>query len=535
MTSKSLLYNARIYTVAGPLVVDSMALRDDRVEAIGHSLHLEGEFRSYSRVNLNHKTVVPGFVDAHTHFFFFALSLGRVNLHELESLDACVKRIQKFARGLATGEWVVGEGYTPNRFRRIEPDRYLLDDVTGGRPAFVFSKDQHSAWVNSLALKMAGISPATPDPKGGRIERFADGIPSGILREAPAYQKVLNCIPDPPEKEINRRWALALEHAHKKGVTGVHSFDGPRGFTFMSGLAEKNRLGLRINYYAPARLLSTLRETGAGYGAGTDYFRLAGVKIFADGSLGSQTALCFNRYLGSKDNYGIEVTTVPEMRRLARSASRLGLPCAIHAIGDKAVANVLDALEGAPSLSARARHRIEHLQLVRRKDLLRLKRLGVVASAQPSHCPSDIGLVRSYWGARGADAYIFRTIIDKHIPMAFGSDAPIEPLDPIAGIAAAVRRAQPGSRDVFRPEQRITASEALFRFTVGPAIACGQEHCRGRLLPGYPADFVVLSEDITKVPPTRIYDVRVLATVLAGHVKYCHSSISRAGLLQTCQ
>jgi predicted amidohydrolase YtcJ len=262
------------------------------------------------------------------------------------------------------------------------------------------------------------------------------------------------------------------------------------------------------------------------YGTGTDFFRMAGVKIFADGSLGSQSALCFNKYVGSRDNYGIETTTKKEMSHLVREAARIGMPCAIHAIGDRAIANVLDVFEGAPKLDFGARHRIEHLQMLRRKDVDRVKRLNVIASMQPSHCPSDITLARNYWGRRAANAYIFRTLVDRKIDMAFGSDVPIEPLDPLAGIAAAVRRAKPGSRDVFYPEQRLTAAEALYRFTVGPAIACGQAHCRGYLLPGYPADLVVLDRDITRMAASKINDTRVLATILDGRIKYCHSSMS---------
>ena len=317
---------------------------------------------------------------------------------------------------------------------------------------------------------------------------------------------------------------MALEQAYRKGVTGVHSFDGPDGFEYFAGLAEKNKLGLRMNYYPPAELLPQLERTRTGYGTGTDFFRIAGVKLFADGSLGSQTALCFNRYRGSEANYGIEVMPIPEMKRVARRAAGLGLPCAVHAIGDRAVANVLEALESVkrPPL----RHRIEHLQLVRRKDLPRAKRLGIAASMQPSHCPSDIEMVRNYWGKRGANAYLFHSVLKKKIPLAFGSDAPIEPLDPIAGIAAAVRRARPGSRDVLHPEQRVTAAEALYAFTVGPAVACGQERSRGYLLPGYPADFAVLDRDITRIAPSRIYDTRVLATVLGGTVRYCDSSLN---------
>ena len=213
------------------------------------------------------------------------------------------------------------------------------------------------------------------------------------------------------------------------------------------------------------------------------------------------------------------------MRKSIRRAGRLGLPCAIHAIGDRAIDNVLTAFENTPKVKGGARHRIEHLQMVRRKDLARLKRLNVVASMQPSHCPSDIHMVRKYWGKRGRNAYIFRTLIDRRIDLAFGSDVPIEPLDPLAGIAAAVRRARPGNRDVFYPEQRIAAVEALHAFTVGAAVAAGQEHCRGYLLPGYPADFVVLDCDIKRVAPSRLYAARVLATIIDGTVKYLERSL----------
>jgi hypothetical protein len=287
---------------------------------------------------------------------------------------------------------------------------------------------------------------------------------------------------------------------------------------------EQGKIGLRVNHYPSAELLPVLRRNKVRYGQGDDFFRIAGVKIFSDGSLGSRSALCFNKYVGTESNYGLEVASTSQMVKWIKSAGRLGMPAAIHAIGDRAVANVLDAIEQTGPLRPGVRHRIEHLQLIRRKDIPRLKRLGVVASMQPSHCPSDIGMIRKYWGRRETNAFIFRTLLDKKVDLAFGSDCPIEPLDPMAGIAAAVRRAKPGSRDVFYPEQRLSAAEALYNFTVGPAIAAGQEHCRGYLLPGYPADYVVLSDDITRIGAGKLYDVKVLATILDGKVKYADSS-----------
>ncbi|MFZ5980591.1 MAG: amidohydrolase [Candidatus Zixiibacteriota bacterium] len=524
--TKSLIYNARIYTQSGERPFDSMAVYKNRLAAVGNRLEYDPDFKNYDRINLRGRTVVPGLVDAHTHFYYMAMTMGHVDLDGVDTLDKCLNKIKIFSSDLKKNEWVVGDGFSADRLKkRILPDRYMLDKVTGSRPAFIFSKDQHLAWVNSRALEIAGIDKNTPEPSGGRIDRFDDGTPNGLLRENPGYDPVYNRITRPSKSEIDRRYKMALDLAYRQGVTGVHSFDGPEAFDYFSSLAEKNKTGLRINYYVPVRMLPKLLENKVYYGTGTDFFRIAGVKIFADGSLGSQTAFCFQPYPDSKKNFGIETNNTAALKRYLKQAARLGLPCAIHAIGDRAVTNVLDAFEDSPRLDFGARHRIEHLQMIRRKDVTRVKKLNIVASMQPSHCPSDIKLVRAYWGKRGADTYIFRTLMNKNIDLAFGSDTPIEPLNPIAGIAAAVRRARPNSRDVFYPEERLTAAQALFRFTVGPAIAAGQEHCRGYLLPGYPADFVVLNDDITRVVASKLYDIKVLATVLDGKVKYCHSSL----------
>ena len=526
MKAKTLLYNGRIYTQAYGLHVDSLAIYKNRIVAIGNRLQHDPDFRSYSHLDLKGKTVVPGFVDAHTHFYYFALSLGRINLDGVDSLEKCLKKIHAFAANQPKDAWIVGDGYAPDRFvKRIEPDRFMLDSVTGGRPAFLFSKDQHTAWVNSRALEITGLDQNTPDPEGGKIERWANRAPSGLLREGPAYMPVLARVPSPSKREIDRRYRMALDYTYRKGVTGVHSFDGPDAFPYFAELAEQSKIGLRINYYPGAKLLPNLIANRTYYGSGTEFFRIAGIKLFADGSLGSQTAFCYKKYIGSRDNCGIETTPVDEMHRAAVQAAKLGLPCCIHAIGDKAVTNVLDALETAPTLHFGARHRIEHLQLVRPSDIKRIAQLNIVASMQPSHCPSDIPLMRKYWGTRGASAFVFRTLISRGVDLAFGSDVPIEPLDPIAGIAAAVRRARPKTNDVFYAKQRLTASEALYFFTVGPAIAAGQAHCRGFLLPGYPADIVIIDRDITKVAAAKIYDIQPLATVLDGEVKFSDSSL----------
>ncbi len=525
MKNRLLFHNARVHTQADWQVVDSIAIDQNRIAAVGNNLDKDPDFKAYARIDLKGRPVFPGFVDAHVHFYYFALLLGRVNLAGLRSLDECLARIEEFAKNKSKAEWIVGEGYAPDRFdKRIEPDRFMLDSATGGRPSFIFSKDQHTAWVNSRALEIGGIDERTQQPVGGRIEKLDDGRPSGILREKGAYGPIFDKIPDPARSRIDKLYNQALDIVYRRGVTGVHSVDGPQAFSYLAARAESQKVGLRINYYPAASLLDKLEKEKIFYGMGTDFFRIAGVKIFSDGSLGSQTALCFNKYKGS-DNYGIAVVTSKEITAMAKHAAKLGLPCAIHAIGDKAVANVIDGLEQAPRLNFGARHRIEHLQLVRRKDLSRIKKLGIVASMQPSHCTSDIEMVRNYWGPQGRNAYIFRTVLDKGIDLAFGSDCPIEPLIPLDGIAAAVRRARPGSRDVFYKEERISPAEAIYAYTVGPARAAGQEHVRGYLLPGYPADLAILSDDPTKVAAGKLYDIEVMATFLDGRLKFAHDDL----------
>ncbi len=505
-----------------------MALFKNRIVAIGNNLQHDRDFRKYEKIDLKGINVIPGMVDSHVHFYYMALTLGKIRLEATDSVDSCLTKIKQFASRLKKDEWVVGEGFSPDRFKsETLPDLAMLDKVCGGRPAFIFSKDQHSCWVNSRALSLASVDYKSADPDGGEIDHDSDGNLTGFLREGPAISLVYRLIPTPKKQMVDRLYKQALDIAYRNGVTGIHSFDGPAALDFWQEKASQGKVGLRVNHYPPADLLPRLLDERIYFGRGDEFYRIAGVKIFADGALGSQTALCFNKYIGSKGNYGIETTTVAKMKKQLQAASRLNLPGAIHAIGDKAVDNVLTAFESSPSLSFGARHRIEHLQLIRRSDVKRLVVAGITASMQPSHCPADILLTRKYWGKRGANSFIFRTLLDKGIALAFGSDAPIEPLEPIAGISAAVRRSREGRRDSFYPEQKLTAAEALFAYTAAPPHAVGQEQCRGYLLPGYPADFVLLDQDITKVAASKIAATSVLATVLDGRTVYRKSRFTR--------
>ena len=298
MKDKVLIYNAKIYTQFNNQVVSSMALDKRRIIAIGDNLQQSPQFKHFSKINLKKKTIVPGFVDAHTHFHYFAQSFCKVSLDGLDSLDKCLSKIKTFAATLKKNEWVVGEGYSVDFFKkRIEPDKFMLDKVSGGRPAIMFTKDQHTAWVNSKALQLAGISSKTRDPAGGRIEKLSDANPSGILREPAAYSSVSDLLPEPSTSQMNRFYQKALDWAYRKGVTGVHSIDGNSlAFEWYQKLSEKKKLGLRINYYFQESALPTLLKNNIRYGQGDEFLRIAGIKIFSDGALGSKTALCHEKY-----------------------------------------------------------------------------------------------------------------------------------------------------------------------------------------------------------------------------------------------
>ncbi len=519
-------YNGRIYTQAGDFIVaDSMAVSGNVIAAVGRRLEKDEDFKKYEKINLKNHTVLPGFVDSHTHLYFIAQSLDNVKLDGLISLEQVLQKIKKHARRLGRDEWVVGEGFSVDRWKKyILPDRYMLDKVTGGRPAALFSKDQHLMWVNSKALDKAGIKANSPQPNGGHIDRLENNEPSGILREIPGFFPVYSRIKTVSPKRIEKLYRDTLKMVYTKGVTGVHSLDGAEAFYFFDKISRKQKIGLRINYYAPVGMLEKLKNINVKHGYGNEYFRLAGIKVFMDGSLGSQTAYCFNKYIGSKDNFGLEVTSSKKLQTIVRQAARLSLPCAVHAIGDKAISDALDSFEKSGSQKVRGSYRIEHLQMIRRKDLPRLKRLGVVAAMQPSHCPSDIKLIKKYWGKRGRNCYIFNTLLKNKIPLIFGSDAPIEPLDPIAGISAAVNRTAPDSREPFYPKERISIKQAVYNFTAAAATAVGQQYETGYLLPGYKADFIILSDDIYKTAGSKIKKLSVLATFFDGQNVFKHKS-----------
>jgi predicted amidohydrolase YtcJ len=521
---------------------DAVAVAGGCVIAVGRSTELEplaGE--GTGRIDAAGATVTPGLVDAHLHLLAWARSRDEVVLGGAASRREALGRIADFLAANPGPGPISGRGWDANAWGE-PPDRGSLDAVSGGRPVLLHSRDYHALWVNGAALRAAGVTRATPDPPGGRIERDAAGEPAGVVREhavrlfAPQLAAAVHGSDD-------ERLAAAVRWLHAQGVTEVHDFEDLEAIRLLRAyLRDPDRPRLRLTAHLPEAGLATALGQGLVSGAGDGVFRYGALKLFADGTLGSRTAALLEPYEGSEAS-GMDLMPPAELARSVTRAAAGGLAVAIHAIGDRAVRSALDAIEAAAAAGPRPMlpSRIEHAQLVDPADLPRFARLGVWASMQPAHCVSDIELAERGWGARVARSYPWRALLDAGATLAFGSDAPVEPPRPIAGIHAAVTRQRadgtpPGG---FTPGQRIGLDEALRAYTTagmsgpgpGPTFGGCPGGCpggspgqylgrggSGSIAPGAPADLVVWDADLHRLPASLLYNARPACTLLAGEI-----------------
>jgi predicted amidohydrolase YtcJ len=486
-------------------VARALAIAGDRI-AGGVGTH-ETALASPDVVDLGGRTVVPGFSDAHVHFPTWALAQRQVDLDGCASLEEALERIRS-SRAPADGGWFRAYGWRSGDWTpAVEPTRGDLDAVTGTAPAALLSKDYHSLWLNSAALALAD---GDLEVAGGVVERDAGGEPTGVLREEAAWQFKERFL-GVSDEEYLAAMRAGIRLALSRGVTAVHDKDGWLGAPRLwQQLHEQGALGIRVWQSLPHDRLAALEDAGLRSGIGDDFLRVGYLKVFMDGTLGSQTALLL-------DGTGVEITSAEELADIVGRAARVGWPVAVHAIGDRANRNALDAFEQtAGEWRPRGlRHRIEHAQCLAPEDVARFAQIGVAASVQFSHAPSDRDLAERFWPDRLGGAYAWRSLLGSGAVLANGSDAPIEELDPLAGIAAGVLRTI-DDRPAWRPEQAVTVEEALRATCAAPAWLTGDEHRRGRLLPGYLADLVVLDRDPVTCPPEELADVRVVATMVGG-------------------
>ncbi|MGQ9599977.1 MAG: amidohydrolase [Anaerolineae bacterium] len=533
MQANLLLWHGRVYTMdPGHPYAQAVAIAGSRVVAVGDDAQLRPLLcpGGYA-VDLAGRTVIPGLIDAHVHFGHHCLSLyqGEVDLDQAPDKETAVARVAEIARRTPPGSWIRGGGWNKNLWPDPSfPTAADLDAVAPHHPVALEDKSHHAIWLNRCALEQLGITAATEDPPGGEILRDESGQPTGILLEK-AVAWVYQSLPEPDVDTMVAALRQGIPQAHRLGLTGVHDPAPPTVLAALQALQAQGGLNLRVLVHIPQDNLESAMRLGIRSGLGNEMLRIGGVKIFADGALGPQTAYLLAPYEGTADGHGLPTLSPEELTCLVRRAHDAGLSVVAHAIGDAANRAVLDALEQdqiarpqmayPPSLA----DRIEHVQLLHPDDLPRLARLGVVASMQPIHATSDMDMAERYWGRRCQLAYAWRSLLDVGTTLAFGSDCPVETLDPLAGVHAAVTRRRADGRpgpEGWIPSQRITVAEAVYAYTMGAAYAAGEAHLKGSICPGKLADLVVLSHDIFNIEPREILQTHVEMTVLDGQIVY---------------
>lgn len=510
-----LFHGGRIH-VGGKISAEALVSRDGRVAAIGRSADLRREHPDAKPVDLRGGLMTPGWADSHVHFTWWAIQMGQVDLRDEPSVDAALARIETYAQRLPAGAWIVGGRFDKNRWGRW-PTAAELDRVTTGRPCALRSRDGHSRWLNTAALRAAGIDRSTADPAGGAIERDASGAPTGILKEN-ANHLADRVVPLPTADELFAAVERGQREAHKRGITAVEDLEQGAAFDAFQRRRDLDQLRIRVAMGIPHGSLEHALGIGLRTGFGDEWLRVGHLKIFTDGALGSQTAALEDPYEGSSDRGLLTIEPERLTADVARAAEG-GIAVAIHAIGDRAVRVALDAIEPTRAAHPLLRQRIEHVQLLRPQDLARFGTLDVIASMQPIHATSDRDLADRYWGPeRVRRAYPWRTLLDRGARLAFGSDAPVEPIDPLLGIHAAVARQRPGDRDRWHPDQALTLEEAIGGYTAGAAYAMGAERERGTLGVGMRCDATVVERDLAALPVGEWPGLKVIATVVGGEI-----------------
>jgi predicted amidohydrolase YtcJ len=519
--------NARIWTgVPESPWASALAIRGDRIVAVGDAAAVDPLIGAATEViDSPSGMVLPGFIDSHVHLLSSGFELSSIQLRDARTPAEFARRIGEFAATLAPGQWIEGGSWDHQNWGGELPRREWIDAVTPDRPVFVTRLDGHMALANSRALELAGIDRDTPDVEGGEIVRDPDGEPTGILKDN-AMERVRQVLPEPTAAQQDQALEQAMDYLLAQGVTTVHTM----GYDWserevLRRAHDAGRLRTRIYAVVPIADWQRLAAEVQAHGLGDDWLRIGGLKGFMDGSLGSHTAAFFEPFTDAPDDRGLFVTPPEQMRAWAIAADAAGLQLLIHAIGDRANAELLDIFNAAAERNGPRdrRFRIEHAQHLRPTEIRRMAELGVIPSMQPYHAADDGRWADSVIGPeRSRYTYAFRSLLDAGATLAFGSDWSVAPASPVLGIHASVTRqtldgAHPQG---WVPEQKIGVEEALAAYTRNGAYASFEECRKGRLAPGLLADLVILDRDITSVPTGQIRDTRVLRTLVGGKTLY---------------
>ena len=504
-----------------------VAIHGGTILAVGDSASLARYVGGATKViDARGGLVTPGFADGHTHFIGGGFQLASIDLRDAPTPQEFVRRIKAYAARLRPGDWILGGDWDHTLWRGAPLPRHdWIDSVTPNNPVWINRLDGHEGLANAAALKAAGITRDTPTPAGGEILRDRDGSPTGIFKDQ-AEGLIGRAIPDATPEQTDSALARALRYAASLGVTATaHMSAGWDDLASYRRLERAGRMTVRVALYLPLQSWRAIAESLRARGTGDDWVRIGGLKGYMDGSAGSRTAFFFEPYADSAGYRGLTQYPEDSMRRWIGAADSAGLQIAVHAIGDRANAILLDIYDSVAKAHGPRdrRFRDEHSQHLRPQDIARFGQVGVVASMQPSHAIDDGRWVEGRIGpVRIKSTYAFRTLLDTHAHLAFGSDWTVASLDPILGIYAAVtRRTLDGKNpDGWVPEQKISVGEALQAYTAGNAYAVFAEGKRGVLAPGYFADVVVVDRNLFAMPPESLTTAKVAVTIAGGKVVY---------------
>lgn len=521
--------NGDIYSQSNPAQAQAMAIREGRIISVGSNddiRKLKGEHTQV--VDLGGQFVMPGFNDAHVHLAYGGREMLQVDLIGVKSLAEMQQRIAEPAKTMTSADWIVGGGWDHTLWAGEKlPTRQDIDVVTGDHPAVFSRVDGHIAVANTAALKAAGMFAKIPDPPGGKIDRESNGDATGIVRET-ARAMLIAKAPRPSLSLRRRGIELALAEGARRGVTSVQDYSDWEDFLVYEDLEREGKLTLRISeWIAFNDSLDLLQKHRAQHPPDDPMLHTAMLKGFMDGSLGSRTAALLAPYSDDPGNSGLPQYDQATLNRMAVERSAAGFQLGFHAIGDRAAQMALDAFAEAErdarenNRSRDFRFRIEHDQVIAPDQFAQFRKLGVIASVQPSHLLTDMHWAMERIGPqRAKTSYPWKEFLDNGVRLAFGTDYPVEPINPFRGVYAAVtRKNEAGTKEYF-PEQKVTIEQALAAYTTGAAYAQFAEKEKGTLAPGMLADFVVLDRDPTKVDPPEILKTQVLRTVVGGKTVY---------------
>jgi predicted amidohydrolase YtcJ len=506
-----------------PARVTAIAVANGKIIAAGNDADLLKRKTAATKVvDLNGAFVMPGFIDAHTHIAGAGQQKLTIDLDGTKSLAEMQQRIRDYAAKQSPGAWLQGGGWDHTKWpTKTLPTRQDIDAVSAGHPAVLERTDGHILVANSAALAAAHINRDTPDPAGGKIDRDPSGEPTGIVREGPATSLLFKIIPPPTPEERRKALLLAINDALANGVTSVEDYSSWDDFRVLEDLERSHQLHLRVSEWLTFDLpVETLKQHRASHPQTDPLLHTGMLKGFMDGSLGSRTAALAAPYSDDPKNSGIPRYDQTKLNQLAASRAAAGLQLGFHAIGDRANHMALEAFAFAGATPAR-RFRIEHAQVLLPTDFDTFARLGVIASMQPSHLLTDMNWAADRLGPeRTRYSYAWRSMLDHHIPLAFGTDYPVESINPFRGLYAAITRQNESGTKTFEPHEKLTLSEAIYAYTQGSAYADFREHEKSRLEPGFLADFIVLDRDITTATPQQLLHTRVLRTIVNGETVY---------------